>query len=217
MAQLREDGARIRPSLIFSGRWDHVHVRYSPRNGDLRDRDIATIADAQGLDPVEVLIDIAIGDDFETQFAIAMRSPDDDRLGALVAHPAAQLGGSDAGAHTQSNTDSCYAVWTLQHWVRERGVLSLEAAVAMLTSRQAELFGIRDRGRIAVGAFADLVLFNPAHIGIDDVHFVADLPAGGTRLVAEPVGIAASVVNGVVVARDGELTGELPGSLLRGG
>jgi N-acyl-D-amino-acid deacylase len=217
MAQLREDGAHIRPSLIFSGRWDHVHVRYSPRNGDLRDRDIATIADAQGLDPVEVLIDIAIGDDFETQFAIAMRSPDDDRLGALVAHSAAQLGGSDAGAHTQSNTDSCYAVWTLQHWVRERGVLSLEAAVAMLTSRQAELFGIRDRGRIAVGAFADLVLFNPAQVGIDEVHFVADMPAGGTRLVAEPVGIAASVVNGVVVTRDGALTGELPGSLLRGG
>jgi N-acyl-D-amino-acid deacylase len=216
MAQLRADGANIRPSLIFSGRWDHVHVRYSPRNGDLRDRDIATIADAQGLDPVEVLIDIAIGDDFETQFAIAMRSPDDDRLGDLVAHPAAQLGGSDAGAHTQSNTDSCYAVWTLQHWVRERGVLSLEAAVAMLTGRQAELFGIRDRGIVKVGAFADLVLFDPARVGIDEVHFVADMPAGGTRLVAEPVGITASVVNGVVVTRDGAVTGELPGALLRG-
>ena len=151
MARLREEGARIRPSLIFSGRWDHVHVRYSPRNGDLRDRDLATIADARGEDPVDVLIDIAIADDFETQFAIAMRSPDDDRLGELVAHPAAQLGGSDAGAHTQSNTDSCYAVWTLQHWVRERGVLSLETAVAMLTGRQADLFGIRDRGRIAPG------------------------------------------------------------------
>jgi N-acyl-D-aspartate/D-glutamate deacylase len=217
MAKLREEGASIRPSLIFSGRWDHVHVRYTPRNGDLRDRDIATIADAQGLDPVEVLIDIAIGDDFETQFAIAMRSPDDDRLGELVSHPAAQLGGSDAGAHTQSNTDSCYAIYTLQHWVRERETLTLEAAVAMLTSRQADLFGIRDRGRIEVGAFADLVLFNPAQVGINDVTFVQDMPAGGTRLIAEPVGIAASVVNGVVVVRDSELTGALPGSLLRGG
>ena len=43
--RLREEGAHIRPSLIFSGRWDHVHVRYSPRSGDLRDRDLATIAD----------------------------------------------------------------------------------------------------------------------------------------------------------------------------
>ena len=145
-----------------------------------------------------------------------MRSPDDARLGELVSHPAAQLGGSDAGAHTQSNTDSCYAVWTLQHWVRERGVLSLEAAVALLTGRQADLFGIRDRGHIAIGAHADLVLFDPGRVGIDDVHYVSDMPAGGTRLVAEPVGIAASVVNGTVISRDGELTGAKPGTLLRG-
>jgi N-acyl-D-amino-acid deacylase len=216
MARLREEGARIRPSLIFSGRWDHVHVRYSPRNGDLRDRDVDTIAMARGEDPVDVLIDTAIADDFETQFAIAMRSPDDARLGELVAHPAAQLGGSDAGAHTQSNTDSCYAVWTLQHWVRERGVVPLETAVAMLTGRQAELFGIRDRGLITTGAYADLVLFDPNRVGIDDVRFVSDMPAGGTRLVAEPVGITASVVNGTIVTRDGELTGARPGSLLRG-
>jgi len=216
MARLRADGAGIRPTLIFSGRWDHVHVRYSPHRGELRDRDLASIAAAQGVDPVDALLDIAIGDDFETQFAIAMRSPDDQRLGELVAHPAAQLGGSDAGAHTQSNTDSCYAIWTLQHWVRERGVLTLEAAIAMLTSRQAELFGIRDRGRIEVGAFADLVLFDPERVGISDVRFVQDMPADGTRLVAEPVGIAAGVVNGVVVTRNGELTGALPGALLRG-
>jgi N-acyl-D-aspartate/D-glutamate deacylase len=157
-----------------------------------------------------------LNDDFETQFAIAMRSPDDARLGDLVSHPAAQLGGSDAGAHTQSNTDSCYAVWTLQHWVREREVLTLEAAVAMLTGRQADLFGIRDRGRIAPGAYADLVLFDPGHIGIDDVRYVQDMPAGGTRLVAEPTGIAASIVNGKTVTRGGELTGALPGTVLRG-
>jgi len=215
MAKLRAEGANIRPSLIFSGRWDHVHVRYTTRSGDLRDRDLATISAARGEDPTDLLVDIALNDDFETQFAIAMRSPDDGRLGDLVAHPAAQLGGSDAGAHTQSNTDSCYAVWTLQHWVREREVLSLETAIAMLTGRQADLFGIRDRGRITAGAYADLVLFDPDHIGIDDVRYVQDMPAGGTRLVAEPVGIAASVVNGKIVSRAGELTDALPGTLLR--
>lgn len=217
MAKLRAEGANIRPSLIFSGRWDHVHVRYTPRSGDLRDRDLATISAARGEDPTDLLVDIALNDDFETQFAIAMRSPDDGRLGDLVAHPAAQLGGSDAGAHTQSNTDSCYAVWTLQHWVREREVLALETAIAMLTGRQAELFGIRDRGRITPGAYADLVLFDPDHIGIDDVRYVRDMPAGGTRLVAEPVGISASVVNGRIVSRAGELTGARPGTLLRNG
>jgi len=214
MGRLRDEGAKIRPSLVFSGRWDHVHVRYSPRSGDLRDRDLATIAAARGEDPIDVLFETAIADNFETQFAIAMRSPDDARLGELVAHPAAQLGGSDAGAHSQSNTDSCYAVWTLQHWVRERGVLSLEAAVAALTARQAALFGLAGRGRIMTGAYADLVLFDPGRVGIDDVRYVADLPAGGTRLVAEPTGIAATVVNGTVVTRDGELIGSRPGNVL---
>jgi N-acyl-D-aspartate/D-glutamate deacylase len=217
MARLREEGANIRPSLVFSGRWDHVHVRYSPRSGDLRDRDLDMISMARGEDPTDLLVEIAIQDDFETQFAIAMRNPDDGRLAELVAHPAAQLGGSDAGAHTQSNTDSCYAVWTLQHWVRERELLSLETAVAMLSGRQAELFGIRDRGRIAPRAYADLVLFDPARIGIDDVRYVQDMPAGGTRLVAEPVGITASIVNGTIVTRAGELTGAKPGTVLRGG
>ena len=61
------------------------------------------------------------------------------------------------------------------------------------------------------------MLFDPDHIGIDDVRYVQDMPAGGTRLVAEPVGIAASVVNGTTVSRAGELTGALPGTLLRGG
>ena len=103
METLRAEGAHIRPSLIFSGRWDHVHVRYTPRSGDLRDRDLATISSARGEDPTDLLIDIALNDDFETQFAIAMRSPDDGRLGELVAHPAAQLGGSDAGAHAEQH------------------------------------------------------------------------------------------------------------------
>ena len=107
-------------SLVFSGRWEHVHVRLSPTHPELRDRDVASIAASTGRPPTDVILGIARDDGFETQFATAMRNPDDARLGEIVAHPAAQLGGSDAGAHTQSNTDSCYAVWTLQHWVRER-------------------------------------------------------------------------------------------------
>ena len=69
------------------------------------------------------MLDLALADDFETQVASVMRNGDDDELGRLVAHPAAMIGASDAGAHVLSNTDSCYAVWTLQHWVRERRVL----------------------------------------------------------------------------------------------
>ena len=73
-----------------------------------------------GSHPVDVMLDVALADGFETQVASVMRNGDDDELGRLVTHPAAMIGASDAGAHVLSNTDSCYAVWTLQHWVRER-------------------------------------------------------------------------------------------------
>ena len=61
------------------------------------------------------------------------------------------------------------------------------------------------------------MLFDPDRVGIDEVRYVSDMPAGGTRLVADPIGITASVVNGTIVTRDGEVTGARPGTLLRGG
>jgi len=124
-------------------------------------------------------------------------------------------GASDAGAHVQYNTDSCYAVWTLQHWVRERGVLTIEQAIKMLTADQADLFGFRDRGRVQLGLAADLVLFDPDRVGTTGVRYVRDQPADGTRLVTDAVGVVASVVNGVVATRDGSPTGARPGRFLR--
>ena len=199
MDKLRDEGANIRPSLIFSGRWDHVHVRYTTRSGDLRDRDLDTISMARGEDPTDLLIDIALNDDFETQFA--------DRDAQPRRRPARRARRAPGRAARRQRRGRAHAE---QHRQLLRGVdvaalgagargATLETAVAMLTAQQADLFGIRDRGRITPGAYADLVLFDPAHIGIDDVRYVQDMPAGGTRLVAEPVGITASVVNGTTI------------------
>jgi N-acyl-D-aspartate/D-glutamate deacylase len=170
-----------------------------------------------GTTPTDVLLDLALADDFETQFAVEMANGDDDEIGRMVAHPAAMIGASDAGAHVLSNTDSCYAVWTLQHWVRERGVLTLEQAVRKLTADQADLFGLRDRGRIATGHAADLVLFDPDRVGTTGVRYIDDLPVGGRRLVTDATGISASIVNGVVATREGAPAGPRSGRFLRPG
>ncbi len=114
-----------------------------------------------------------------------------------------------------ANTDSCYAVWTLQHWVRERRVLSLERAIAMLTGDQARLFGFADRGLVRPGFAADLVLFDPDRVGTTGVRFVDDQPAGGRRLVTDAQGIEMSVVNGQVATRQGVSTGARSGQRLR--
>ena len=218
--RLREEGRAIAPFPVFSGRWDHVFVRQvadPARFGSLVDRDLATIASEQRVEPVDVLLDTAIAEDFDTQFSTLMRNTDDDEIGRMLAHPTARIGASDAGAHVLSNTDSAYAVWTLQHWWRERGVLDLEGAIRMLTADQADLLGFRDRGRVAPGLAADLVLFDPDRIARTGVRYVDDQPAGGRRLISDVVGVEASIVNGVVATRDGRSTGVRPGRFLRAG
>jgi N-acyl-D-amino-acid deacylase len=216
-ARLREEGRNVRGNLVWSGRWDHVRLRWSPTRPDLTGRTVDEIARELGTGATDVLLDLAVADDFETQFAVEMANGDDEQVGRMLAHPAAMIGASDAGAHVLANTDSCYAVWTLQHWVRERRVLTLEGAIRKLTADQADLFGLRDRGRIARGLAADLVLFDPDRIATTGVRFLDDQPAGGRRLVTEVTGISASVVNGVVATRDGRSTGARPGRFLRPG
>jgi N-acyl-D-aspartate/D-glutamate deacylase len=214
-ARLRDEADRVEPTLVWSGRWEHVAIRWTPSRPDLYGRSVHDVAMERGVRVADLLLDLAVADDCETQFAPSMANDDDDRLARMVAHPAAMIGASDAGAHVLSNTDSCYAVWTLQHWVRERAVLTLEHAVRKLTADQADLLGLADRGRVRAGLAADLVLFDPDTVGTTGVRFVSDQPAGGRRLVTDATGVAASVVNGVVVTRDGRPTGARPGRFLR--
>jgi N-acyl-D-aspartate/D-glutamate deacylase len=93
----------------------------------------------------------------------------------------------------------------------------LEEAVHLLTDVQARLYGIRDRGRLAEGGHADVVVFDEDRVGPGPVHTRHDLPAGAGRLYAEAEGIEHVLVNGTEIVRGGELTGERPGALLRSG
>jgi N-acyl-D-aspartate/D-glutamate deacylase len=80
----------------------------------------------------------------------------------------------------------------------------------------ATLWGFHDRGLIREGLAADLVVFDPDTIGAEMPEVVDDLPAGARRLIQRARGVAATVVNGEVLLRDGKHTGALPGRLLRG-
>src|SRR5262249_30286258 len=136
-------------------------------------------------------------------------------------HPTTMIGLSDAGAHASQLCDACYSTSLLQRWVREKQALSLEQAVRMITSRTAEVFGIRDRGRLAAGLAADVVVFDPATVGASKLRRVHDFPAGGDRLVSDAIGIEAVVVNGTLIRQNGrdvvDPDGPLPGNVLRPG
>jgi N-acyl-D-aspartate/D-glutamate deacylase len=101
--------------------------------------------------------------------------------------------------------------------VREQGVLTLEEAVWRLSGQPAEVFRIRDRGRVAPGYFADLVAFDPARVAPQPIERVYDFPAKGERLVARSIGIEHVWVNGKPIRSSGkDLAGAAPGVAVHG-
>ncbi len=204
----------------ISGRWsDTVVAEYGPEPS-LEERCVVDVARERGVHPVDLVLDMALATDLEARFRIAIFNTDEEAVAELLQHPASMLGLSDAGAHASQLCDACAPTHLLAHWVRETGVLRLEDAVRLLTSRSADVFGITDRGRLATGLAADVTVFDPARVGCSPLRRVHDFPAGADRLVSDAVGITAVVVNGTPIREhDADVIdpeGPLPGRVLRG-
>jgi N-acyl-D-aspartate/D-glutamate deacylase len=193
---------------------------YAPENKALEGRKVGDIAAERGTSPFDTLVDIVLADDLRT--VLWPTPPEDDDASwalrmELLDSGRALAGGSDAGAHLDRMIGSTYPTLWLADTLRGRRLLPVERVVQLMTDVPARLFGLRERGRIAEGWHADLVLFDPEAIGSGPVRKVADLPAGNERLFARPEGIARIWVNGATTVVDGEATDELAGTLLRSG
>jgi N-acyl-D-aspartate/D-glutamate deacylase len=206
---------------VFAFSWERMVVSYSPRDPSLEERRMDELARARGMDPTDLLLDLALDSDLEARFRMSVVNYDEDEVAELLTSPVTILGLSDAGAHASQLCDACFATHLLGHWVREKGTLGLEQAVRMLTSRVADVMGITDRGRLTPGLAADVTVFDPDTVGCSALRRVHDLPGGADRLVADAFGVNAVVVNGAVVREGGrdavKADGPLPGRLLRGG
>jgi N-acyl-D-aspartate/D-glutamate deacylase len=205
---------------VFAFAWERMVVSYAPAEPALEERRMDELGRERGVDPVDLMLDLALASDLEARFRLAVVNFDENEVAELLAHPGTMLGLSDAGAHANQLCDACFATHLLGHWVRERRTLALEQAVRMLTSWPAEVMGIADRGRLAPGLAADVTVFHPDRVGCSSLRRVRDLPGGAERLVADAYGIDAVVVNGTVVREDGrDVVGpgdRLPGRVLRG-
>jgi N-acyl-D-aspartate/D-glutamate deacylase len=179
-------------------------------------RSVAEVARQRGCDPVDAMIDVALERDFDAFFLQPIANEDQDVALELMRYKHAVVTFSDSGAHVSQLMDSSLQTHLLAHWVREKQAFTLEEAVRMLTLVPATHWGFADRGLIREGLAADLVVFDPDTIAAEMPEVVNDLPAGARRLVQRCRGIAATVVNGETVLRDGKPTGALPGRLLRG-
>jgi N-acyl-D-amino-acid deacylase len=179
-------------------------------------RSVAEIAKQRGVDPVEAMIDVALEKDLDLLFLQPIANENQDHALELIKHPRTVVTFSDSGAHVSQLMDASLQTHLLSHWVRTKQALTLEQAVRMLTFDTATHWGFANRGLVREGFAADLVVFDPETIGPEMPEVVNDLPAGAKRLTQRCRGIAATVVNGEVLLRDGKHTGALPGRLLRG-
>ena len=178
-------------------------------------RTLEEIAASQGRRPVDAYFDLGIADDLNTRFQSSTFNFDPAGIERLIADDRCLIGLSDGGAHVDFICDVGYATALLDLWVRQRKVLSLEKAVHKLTQVPATVFGIPNRGVLAEGKVADLVLFDPDTVTAKRPRYVHDLPCNGRRLIAESEGIAATFVAGVQLYADGQHTGAMPGRILR--
>lgn len=199
--------AAVGPTPLFTGDVAplRVHAVGSPRYAALVGKTMTEVARPAGKDVIDAFFDLALDDDLKTEFTAATVNTDAAAVAEIFTHPDVLLGLSDAGAHLTLFSEAGQTSRLLGHWVRERQALALEEAVRRITAMPAEIFGLADRGRLAPGLAADVVVFDPATIAAHPPELVRDLPDGGPRLVQRATGIVWSFVNGRAVLREGRL------------
>jgi N-acyl-D-aspartate/D-glutamate deacylase len=176
---------------------------------------VADAAAARSLDPVELMIQLALETNLN-QFFVQTNQPfDHDETKRVLRHSRTVMAFSDSGAHVSQMSDASLPTHLLAHWVRDGGDFTIEDAVRMLTLAPARAWGFHDRGLLREGLVADVNVFDPERVAPAMPKVVHDLPAGEKRIEQKSVGFLATLVAGEVLIADGEPTGARPGRLIR--
>ena len=193
---------------------------FSAANEGLSGRTVAEIAAERGASTFDTLLDIVIADELKTVLWPSANDDDTEswRMRAeLWRDPRIMIGGSDAGAHLDRMCGAPYPTMWLADCIRGRRLIPMEEAVRMMTAVPAGVFGLADRGTIAEGMIADLMVFDPETVGAGPVRMTRDLPGDNKRLVADAIGVKHVFVGGVETVTDGAATDARPGTLLKSG
>jgi N-acyl-D-aspartate/D-glutamate deacylase len=195
--------------------YENMYVVKSPVSGNPT---VAQMAAQRNVDPVELMMDLALESDFNQLFmqfdANTVPKSEEEAL-ATLKHPRTVMTFSDSGAHVSLIMDSSIQTHLLAYWMRERNAFTLEEAIKMITLTPAMAWGFTDRGLLRQGCIADLNVFDPETIAPQIPTIAHDLPTGACRLKSKSGGIMATVLSGKVSFRNGEHTGALGGKLLR--
>jgi N-acyl-D-aspartate/D-glutamate deacylase len=216
-AQSEESGV-----FRFLANWGNMTVdqTFSEETEKYLGRTIGEIAQELGKSDFDTMIEIAIADDLQTYF-MPPSSGDDAATwalrGKLWQDDRSIIGASDAGAHLDMIDTFAFSTQVLGNGVREQKVIEIEKAIEQLTSVPAAIYGLIERGRLEEGWHADVVVFDPATIGVGETYTKFDLPEDAGRLYADAIGIEHVFVNGVEIIEGQDHTGAFPGTVLRSG
>jgi N-acyl-D-aspartate/D-glutamate deacylase len=178
---------------------------------------LATIAAQRGVSPAGAYIELLLETDGALICGRPIRNQSYEAIAALLDDPAVMVGLSNAGAYTNHMTQAGQTTHLLAHWVRDLGRFELGAAVRRLSADPADALGLVDRGRLVVGACADLNLIELERLELSPPEYVHDRPGGAGRFVQRSQGYHLTLVNGRPLMEAGQPTGVLPGQMLRAG
>ncbi len=188
-----------------------------------REQSVAALAEAAGISGMEMMYDLLIRDEGKELFYQPLggyQTYNFDFFRKNMQHPNVLFGLSDGGAHCGVIADAGMPSFILIHWARDRTKgeqFPLEFLVRKLSSDTARAYGLHDRGELRPGLLADINVIDFDRLKLHRPEAVYDLPAGGKRLVQRVEGYRYTLKSGQVTFDDGEFTGALPGSLVRGG
>jgi N-acyl-D-aspartate/D-glutamate deacylase len=219
-ARLREHAeAGLNPAVRDPGK-NRIEDLASDKNARWKGRLIEDYAAEMGMEPFDALFHLAVDEDLWMSFSYSQVA-DDAASWAMRSrvwqHEYSLVGGSDAGAHLDLLNTFALTTQFLGEGERNRGLLSLEEGVRRITGELADAFGLKDRGRLDLGAAADIVVFDPDTIACGPIALRNDLPSAESRLYADSIGIEHVIVNGVPIARGNDPTGRRAGKVLRSG
>ena len=178
-------------------------------------RSLAAVARARGVTPVEAFVDLALESDGGVVLQWPLLNQDLHAIEEMITSDVVLMGLADAGAHVGQIIDASQPTYFLTYWVRERDVMPVEEAVRRLTADTAEFMGLRERGVLRPGAYADVNVLDWDRLGLLMPEFAHDFPHGAGRWVQHGTGYDLTLVNGQVAFEQGEHTGVFAGTVLR--
>jgi N-acyl-D-amino-acid deacylase len=183
--------------LVEPGGWGDVSIAGAPRHPSFEGRSVAELAAAEGVEPLDLVMDLLRSEEAQVTVIIAMMAEED--VARVLASPLSVVGsdGIPLPGKPHPRWAGSFAR-VVGKYVRGEGLLTLEQAVHKMTGASAARFGLSDRGVLAEGSAADVVVFDPGEV---------EDGATYEQPLRPPAGIRHVLVNGVFGVRDGEPTG----------